>query len=91
MMQTTSRIIKSGDAEVEGQFQLDLDRPAQTGQKPVGAPKVRIIENQNEIAVVEVICSCGRKTVVRCEYGESAALKTVQPRPDAGLAPEKKT
>jgi hypothetical protein len=96
MMQTTSRILKSSDVEVEGQFHLDLGHPAQSAPNNKNAaaiPKVRIIENQNEFAVVEVICSCGRKTVVRCEYGNAAAANTL-PRPEqngaAGHTSEKK-
>jgi hypothetical protein len=81
MVQTTSRVIKSSDVEVEGRFSLDLGQSFQSGQnnKPAGAPvtaaKVRILENQSEFAVMEVTCCCGRKTIIRCDYGGSAAVK----------------
>ena len=32
------------------------------------AQQVSIIENNNEYAVLEIVCSCGAKTPVRCEY-----------------------
>jgi len=94
MVQTTSRILKSSDVEVEGQFHLDAGphvQSSQNGRNPgVAAPKVRILESQNEFAVVEVICSCGRKTVVRCEYGETAVTQNTQPGADTGNSSEKK-
>ena len=94
MIQATSRILKSSDVEVEGQFQLDLGHACQgaPGSRSAATPKVRILENQNEFAVVEVICSCGRKTVVRCEYGNAASAANTQSRleqNDAGRTTDK--
>jgi hypothetical protein len=95
MIQATSRILKSSDVEVEGQFHLDLGHPAQPAQNNrnvAATPKVRILENQNEFAVVEVICSCGRKTVVRCEYGNAASAANTQSNSeqnDAGRTTDK--
>ncbi len=72
MTQPANRILKSNDVEVEGRLNLDLGnagRSAQnTGHATVGITKVRILENQNEYAIMEVICSCGRKTIIRCDY-----------------------
>jgi len=94
MIQATSRILKSSDVEVEGQFHLDLGHLGQpaSGNRNAATPKVRILENQNEFAVVEVICSCGRKTVVRCEYGNAASATNTQSRSeqnDAGRSTDK--
>jgi hypothetical protein len=98
MVQTTSRILKSGDVEVEGRFQLDLGAPLPSAKKgsntAVGTSKVRILENQNEYAVMEVTCTCGRKTIIRCDYSNVASAKNAQPQPGPAVAnrtPEKKS
>ncbi len=72
MTPSTNRILKSGEVDVVGQFALELGNappPGQNKSSPAGIAKVRILENQNEYAVMEVTCSCGRKTVIRCDYG----------------------
>jgi hypothetical protein len=85
MGQTTGRIIKSSDVQIEGRYRLDIEQNFQSGQNPDGAShaahkigaappmaaaKVKILENQSEFAVMEVTCCCGRKTIIRCDYGE---------------------
>lgn len=98
MMQTTNRILKSDDVElVEGQCHLDLGHPvssAQHGKNAVtGTAKARILDNNNEYAVVELICSCGRKTIVRCEYGGETSPRGGSAAGDAqptGTANQKK-
>jgi hypothetical protein len=91
MMQTTNRILKSNDVEVEGQCHLDLGHPVSSAQHTknavTGTAKARILDNNNEYAVIELICSCGRKTIVRCEYGEVSAARNAQP---TGTANQKK-
>jgi hypothetical protein len=84
MLQPTNRILKSGDVDVEGRFALELGKAQPQGHNKnhtAGVAKVRILENQNEYAVMEVTCSCGRKTVIRCDYGGEAAIKNNQTRP----------
>jgi hypothetical protein len=85
MMQTTNRILKSDDVEVvEGQCHLDLGHPVSSAQHSknavTGTAKARILDNNNEYAVIELICSCGRKTIVRCEYGDASAKGETSPR-----------
>ena len=91
MMQTTNRILKSDDVEVEGQYHLDLGHSVSSAQHSknagAGTAKARILDNNNEYAVIELICSCGRKTIVRCEYGGASAARNAQP---AGTASQKK-
>jgi len=77
MVGTAGKVLKSSEVEVEGKVSLDLGGIVTLGQNashqtPVpGAPaKVRVLENQKDYAVMEVTCSCGRKTVIRCDYGE---------------------
>jgi len=35
---------------------------------------VNIVENQPEFAVIEITCSCGTKTYIRCEYAAAESL-----------------
>jgi len=74
MTKTTKRILKSDNVKLEGQFHLDLAQAesAEDGRKQTSAasaaPQARIVENHPEFAVIEVICSCGAGTHLRCEY-----------------------
>lgn len=75
MEKTVKRIIRSSDVELKGHIRLDTlsqgigdnntNRPQNTGVTPVNA---KIIENNAEYAVIEVICSCGQKTQIKCQY-----------------------
>jgi hypothetical protein len=77
MAKAAGNILKGHDVKLEGQFHLDVG-PVQppTGGKnatspALAAPKVRIVENQPEFAVIEVTCCCGMKTNLKCEYAGS--------------------
>ena len=72
MEKTAGRILRGNEVKLEGNFRLDA------GQGAPGMPKernvslspaqVNIVENQPEFAVIEVTCSCGEKTHIKCEY-----------------------
>jgi hypothetical protein len=71
-MKAGRRILKSDEVKLEGRVRLDAaqavaPRP-KAGEEPSARPQVRIVQNQPQFAVIEVICSCGVKTRVRCEY-----------------------
>jgi hypothetical protein len=77
MTVTTGKVLKSSEVEMEGTFVLDLACASHSGsnqnqqaQAPATPAKVRVLENQKDYAVMEVTCSCGRKTIIRCDYGE---------------------
>jgi hypothetical protein len=77
MVGTAGKVLKSSEVEVEGKFSLDLAGIVSPGpnskqqmQSPSTPAKVRVLENQKDFAVMEVTCSCGRKTIIRCDYGE---------------------
>jgi hypothetical protein len=77
MIKTAGRILKSEDIKFEGQFRLNIvpgspDLPKQTATA-TSAPKIRMLENHTEYAVLEVTCSCGTKIPVRCEYANVQA------------------
>jgi hypothetical protein len=76
-------VLKNNQVQFAGSFQLNMDatsRPAlspptasptpQAASRPVRA---RITETSPEFALVEVTCSCGQVTLVRCEYAAHAA------------------
>jgi hypothetical protein len=74
MPKTTGHIIKGEDVKLEGQFRLDVTNvqspiggPKQTSQDLV-TPQARIAKSQPEFAVIEITCSCGKRTDLRCEY-----------------------
>jgi len=72
MMKTQGNVLKSNDVEVEGRFLLDVATPQQTPLPRKGPnqapPQVRITENKPEYAVLELTCSCGAKSYIRCQY-----------------------
>jgi hypothetical protein len=72
MKKTAGRILKSSDVKLEGRFHLDAGRiaPGRTRGKNAAltTPQVRIVESHPEFGVIEITCSCGTKTYLRCEY-----------------------
>lgn len=65
------KVLKKEQVKVGDSVQLDgsmggVDSPA----KPAGsvARQARIVESNNEYAIIEIICSCGQKTHVQCNY-----------------------
>lgn len=77
MVKTAGRILKSNDVKLEGQFHLDMMQTGSHGPKSqaaaLSAPKVRVLENHPQYAVIEVTCSCGRKISIKCDYAGAAA------------------
>ncbi len=68
MERSTARIIKGAEATVQGRFQLQAGCPVQD-QTP--ASQVRVTENQPDYIVLEITCSCGKKSHVKCEYANT--------------------
>lgn len=76
--------MKSDDFKLEGQFHLDiaqagLDSPKQT-MPASSAPKIRMLENHPEYAVIEVTCSCGTIISIRCEYADAQVSAKSDPQ-----------
>jgi hypothetical protein len=91
MMQTMNRILKSDEVEIDGMCHLGIGHSVSSAQlnrnNNITAAKAKILDNNNEYALIELTCSCGQKTLVRCEYGETIAAKGNQP---AGAVNQKK-
>ena len=75
------RILKGDSVKLQGLFHLDLPQTGPTLPKQntgvSATPQVRMIENHPEFAVIEITCSCGTKTYLRCEY--AAGQSSTQP------------
>ena len=69
---TMKHVLKASQVQFVGPLQLGLtsDGVPQTGGLSGDATpaRIRIAESHAEYALVEVTCSCGRTTYVRCEY-----------------------
>ncbi|MFC1676874.1 hypothetical protein ACFL3G_07425 [Planctomycetota bacterium] len=83
MRKPGSNILKSQNVKLEGNFVIELlGSPAAAANTPVAntniKPQVGIVENQQEFAVIEVTCSCGTKTRIKCNYAEIQAQQVSQ-------------
>ena len=78
MAKAAGHILKGSSVKLEDPFQLDAGEIAPGSAKGKNGasaiPQVNIVENQPEFAVIEVTCSCGTKTYIRCEYAAAEPL-----------------
>jgi tRNA-dihydrouridine synthase len=78
-----NRVLKSSEVEIDGKCNLDIGHsvsPVQPGKSNAGtAAKAKILDNNNEYTLIELTCSCGKKTLVRCEYGDMLAAGQKKP------------
>ncbi|MHC4843727.1 MAG: hypothetical protein ACYTFM_07370 [Planctomycetota bacterium] len=86
MEKTTSHIIKSSQVNLNGAFKLNTAgtipqsaRPTLKPSKPVGPAQARVVEKNNEFAMVEVICTCGEKIPVKCIYASQVTQEDENP------------
>ncbi len=74
MPKTASHILKGEDVKLEGQFHLHVAQgesaiqESKQNRTALSAPQVRIVQKHPEFALLEITCSCGLKTNVKCEY-----------------------
>jgi hypothetical protein len=77
MVNTVGKVLKSSEVKLEGKFQLKIDADAapaaNAGSANSVALQVNIVENTAEFAIIEVTCSCGSKTRVKCQYNNQPA------------------
>jgi len=77
MAKSTGRIIKASNVRMDGHFRISTGGTSSgtTGKaapaSPGAALQVNIVETQADYAVLEVTCSCGTKTHIKCEYGNA--------------------
>jgi hypothetical protein len=74
-MKTSRHVLKANEVRFEGAFQLGLtpgaSAPCDKRSGGSVSPRIRIAGNHPDYAVVEVTCSCGKTTYVRCDYKEN--------------------
>ena len=72
MKQTTGKIIKSDQVNIEGTYQLGLSQANHCSHESMNTtlrtPQVKIIENNDGYVVIQVTCSCGQKINLKGEY-----------------------
>ncbi len=64
----TVRLTPGGAAPVRTAFSAQTDTP----QADVQPQSARIVESNSEYAVIEIICSCGAKNHIQCNYADVA-------------------
>ena len=86
MGNSTGRIIKAKDIKLDGNFRLntgyaDSNTPNASAGNGIASGttlQVNIVENHAEYAVLEVTCSCGAKTHLKCQYENTQANQQPQ-------------
>ncbi len=79
------KVIKSDQITVSGSVRLtpEAAAPVRTAfsaradTPPAGSPpqSARVVESNTEYAVIEIVCSCGEKNHVQCNYADVAKAK----------------
>lgn len=79
MVKLEGCILKSDNVELNGQFQLGSAATPQQANNTQNNPnhaqttaEVNIIEKNSQYAVIEITCSCGTKTAIKCLYAPDA-------------------
>jgi len=84
MSKATGYIIKADSVRLQGRIQLGaaVGRTAPSKDKnAISTPsQAHIVETSPEYAVIEVTCSCGARTYIKCEYASAQP----PPGPKAG-------
>ena len=72
-----SPIIKSNKIAIDGTFKLEIGSSAAVGSSSAGGANsaagggqasARVIETTAEYATIEVVCSCGTVSQIKCNY-----------------------
>ena len=81
------RLLRANQVQFVGPRELRTDPAtapkANAAAGPAAPARVAIVENTPEYALLEITCSCGRTTQVRCEY----AAPAVAAAPEAPKGP----
>ncbi len=75
MEKTAGRVLKANDINIQGSVCLGLGQSPKK-QVPAGSvaactPNAGIVEKTADFAVIEITCSCGTKTRIRCDYADT--------------------
>ena len=76
MIGKTARVLKQNQVTVQGSVCLSCgpapsQAPAAAAGNKASVPRqARIVESNTDYAVLEIICSCGDKSLIQCNYAE---------------------
>lgn len=84
MQKQKKHILRNEEVELQGQVQIGSAPTVSSTQasapKDSATQQVCIVENHPQYAIIEVTCSCGEKTYLKCEYAtaesDTDSLKT---------------
>jgi len=88
-------VLKHHDVQLNGSIRLSIGGKQQDDEGPAAggagsasgqAQQARIVESNNEYAIIEIICSCGSKNHIQCNYAELAQSGSQAPRSDEAPA-----
>ncbi len=72
MEQTTKKILKSNQVNIEGKYKLELSqanhRSHDSLNNKLKSPQVKIIENNEGYVLIQVTCSCGEQINLKGNY-----------------------
>ncbi|MDD5459982.1 MAG: hypothetical protein PHF37_11390 [Phycisphaerae bacterium] len=71
MERTAGRILRGNEVKLEGSCRLDAGASVAAAKERSGnlsQVQANIVENQPDYALIEVVCCCGAKTLIKCEY-----------------------
>lgn len=86
---TSRRILRNEDVILKGQYYLGVGQSEVGRDKPQrkntvsASARASILENHPEYVVLEVICTCGEKICLRCEYGNAKTPNNEQRQSNA--------
>jgi len=66
-----AHILRRDEVEIDGHYDLGSSRPtldAAAGGQVDETNRVRIVENCPQYTIIEIICSCGKASYIRCEH-----------------------
>ncbi len=66
-----AHILRRDEVEIDGHYDLGSSRPASDaagGGQVDNANHVRIVENCPQYTIIEITCSCGKASYIRCEH-----------------------
>jgi hypothetical protein len=73
MPPTTGRILKRQEVTVTGQRRLGVSGSPRTDSASGAEPQGRIVEQDDDGAIVEITCSCGKIFHLHCTYAPQPA------------------
>ena len=87
MVNSSTIILKRGQVKVEGTYKVEIGpitgQPEGAAARPDSAVplQARIAEKQQDHTVIELICSCGKKSYIQCDYAAQAETQQADTPP----------